>query len=271
MAIDEKTIELINADVDGELGDSDRERLRATLAQNEEARALHDEFNTFCRQLDSVESIEPPPHLKYALLDSFAARPKSPEQAVPVWRQVLAIPMLRHAVAFAAGVFMTFALVNSNQISDHAFDDVTGLVGTISDVNPTLSSDNSINLTRGDIAGTVSIRENGSLTVLDVNISTKDTVEIIAVYSDRDLWFRGFAQLENDDANVVADKGEVRMRLKGRNRYAIYLQQASKTPASIHLQFFAGGSLVHEADLMLDNTGATAEMDADQQVDSPTF
>jgi len=271
MALDEKTIELINADVDGELGVTDRERLQANLAQNEEARALHDELSTFCRQLDSVERLEPPPHLKYALLDSFASRPKPEAQAMPAWRQVLAMPMLRHAVAFAAGVFMTFALVNSNQISNRAFDDVTGLVGTISDVDPAVSSDNSINLTRGDIAGTVSIRENGSLTVLDVNLSSKETIEIIAGYSDRDLWFRGFAQLENDDANVVTDTGEVRMRLKGRNRYAIYLQQASRTPASVHLQFYAGGNLVHEADLMLDNTSATTEMDTDQEVDSPTF
>lgn len=269
MAIDENTIELINADVDGELGDSERAQLHAYLAQNEEARALHRELGAFCRQLDDVEPVEPPQHLKFSLLDSFRSRPKPVAPALPAWRQMLAVPMLRHAVAFTAGVFLTLALVSSNRISDSAFDDVTGLVGTIADSGLAYKSENSINLARNDIAGTVSIHESGSLTVVDVNLSSKETIEIIAGYSDRDLWFRGFAQLEKDDAKVVADKGEVRMSLKGRNRYAIYLQQASRTPASIHLRFYAGGNLVHEADLMLDN--AAAGRQSEQEEIPPTF
>lgn len=261
MAIDDKTLELINADIDGELDDAGREQVHAILAENAEARAMHKELAAFSGRLGEIEDLEPPPHLKFALIDAYASRPAAPAAPLPAWRQVLAMPMFRHAAAFAGGVIMTFALINSNQLSNRAFDDVTGLVGTISEADPTLTRENSISLARQDLAGTVSIHEAGSLTVVDFNLASNDPVEIIAGFSDRDLWFRGFAQLENDDAEVSADNGQVRMRMQGRNRYAVYLQQASKEPAAIHLQFFAGGSLIHEASLSLDNlaTGEKSE------------
>jgi len=256
MAIDEKYIELINADVDGELDKSGQAELRDFLARNAEARAMHENLASFCRELNAVPMLEPPPQLRSDILGAIrpTARVIRPEAAF--WRQVVSMPMFRHAAAFAAGAFMTFALISSNRISDRAFDDVTGLVGTISDTDATASAARSLNLATQDIAGTVSVHVSGSLTVVDFNLSTREPLEIIAGFSNRDLWFRGFAQLENDDASVVADKGEVRMRMNGRNRYAIYLQQASRMPTAIHLKFYSGGDLVHEADLELAETAA---------------
>jgi len=251
MAIDEKYIELINAEIDGELDESGQSELRDYLAKNPEARTAHDDMAAFCRELDSVPSLEPPSDLRSDILAAIRPTARVIRPDPGFWRQVVSMPMFRHAAAFAAGAFMTFALISSNRISDRAFDDVTGLVGTISDTDNSASALRSISLGRQDIAGTVSVHSAGSLTVVDFNLSTRNPLEIIAGFSTRDLWFRGFAQLENDDASVVADKGEVRMRMNGRNRYAIYLQQASRTPASIHLKFYSGGDLVHEADLDL--------------------
>ena len=70
MAIEQKYIDLINADVDGEISPDDKRELDAFLAANDEARELHAELTMLCGSIDSVESASPPPHLKYVILSA---------------------------------------------------------------------------------------------------------------------------------------------------------------------------------------------------------
>lgn len=248
MNIDDKYLELINADIDGELDAAGKRELADYLAGNEDAQQAYDELAALCGKLDAVESVEPPQHLKYAILDAVpkqSARPEVPAESG--WRNIFAIPVFRHAVAFGAGVFMTLALVNSNQVSNQAFDDVTGLVGTISEQAPT--GYETINLTSNELAGTVSIKKNGDLAVLDFSLTAAGPVQIVADFPERDLWFRGFAQLENDNASVSADPGSVTMNMEGKNRYAMYLHHPGEFDSEITLRFYAAGDLIHEEGL----------------------
>jgi hypothetical protein len=259
MAIEAKYVELINTDLDGEIGDAERVELAAYLEANPDAQAMRAELADLCGTLDAMAPVEPPTHLKYAIMDSL----KKPTARRPAqawgWRRIFAAPVLRHTVAFAAGSVLTFALFSSNQISDQAFDDVTGLVGTISETVPTEAGQGSINLTSSEIAGTVSVHNAGTLKVIEFNLSAEGPVEIVASFSNLDLWFKGFAQLENNNASIVADEGVVRMRMQGRNRYAMYLQHASSMDAPVSLKFFAAGDLIHEATLTLSTEGEITE------------
>jgi len=259
MAVDPKIEELINADIDGELATDDRERLMAHLAENPAAEKLHKELSALCEQLDSVQALEPPPHLRHAIMDSLPRGKAAQEPSQSSWRMLLAAPVFRHATAFAAGVVLTLALMSSNQISDRAFEDVTGLVGTIAEDDGAAANYKTIRLTHSALAGTVSIHNSGSLTVLDFNLTAAGLVEIVADMPDQDLWFRGFAQLENDNATVSSDDGSVKMQMQGKNRYAMYLHNSSFADAAVNLRFYAAGDLVHEAKLTID--GLTGKSD----------
>lgn len=257
MTIDQKYVDLIHAQLDGEIDDRDRAELDAFIASNPDARELHISLQTMCDQLASLAEVEPPPHLQYAILDAFTtSKPRkiAASRQEFTMRHLFAAPVFRHAVAFAAGVFMTLALVNSNQISDSAFDDVTGLVGTITETETINTGPNFINVTSNAIAGTVSIHKSGSLTVVDFNLSAAGPVEIVAGFSKLDLWFKGFAQLENDGASVSANSGEVKMQMQGKNRYAMYLEHAGQADAAVNLKFYTSGRLIHEADLVLNGS-----------------
>ena len=251
MTIEAKYIELINSDLDGEIDDAGRAELAAYLEANPEARAMQSELADLCGALDSMAPVEPPGHLKYAIMETL----KKPPARRPIqefdWRSIFAAPMLRHAGAFAAGAVLTFALVSSNQISDQAFDDVTNLVGTISETVPGEFGHGAINLTSNEIAGTVSVHDAGALKVIEFNLSAEGPVEIVASFPSLDVWFKGFAQLENDNASIVASEGIVRMRMQGRNRYAMYLQHVSNTDVPVNFKFYAAGDLIHEAELIL--------------------
>ena len=146
---------------------------------------------------------------------------------------------------------LTFALISSNQISDQTFDDVTGLVGTMSEPAPAGARNNTIKLTSNEIAGTVSVRNDNSLKVVDFNLAAGGPVEIVASYGSQRVSFKGFAQLQDDNASVSISDGLVRMKMQGTNRYAMYLQHAGNVDSRVSFQFYASGLLIHEAGLML--------------------
>ncbi|MGI9235668.1 MAG: anti-sigma factor family protein [Woeseiaceae bacterium] len=247
MAIDEKYTDLINADIDGEISDSDKAELQTFLAESAEGRALHEELSALCSTLEAVEAVEPPPHLRHVIMNSVKPAPAAIRR--PGFLQTLfATPAVGYAATFAVGVLLTLSLVNSGKISIRAFDDVTGLVGSVADPVEahTLGS---IYVDESAIAGTVSLRSSGSMLILDFDLVAVEPIEIEADYADNAIWFTGFAQLESSGTAISAQSGRVRLRMEGKRRYAVYLQNESGRNTTVKLRFKADGEVVHEASL----------------------
>lgn len=162
---------------------------------------------------------------------------------------LFATPALKYAMTFAAGVFLTLSIVNSSQISNQALDNVTGLVGTVAEpVGATLAS--SVTLSEVDISGTVSLRSAGSLLILDFDLVSADHIEVQADYTDKTIWFNGFAQLESEGTTVSAEMGRVQLHMEeGKQRYAVYLQNRGARSTTISLRFLADGKVIHQARL----------------------
>lgn len=161
---------------------------------------------------------------------------------------LFATPAVGYAATFAVGVLLTLSLVNSGQISIRAFDDVTGLVGSVADPveADTLGT---ISVDEPAIAGTVSLRSSGSMLILDFDLVAVEPIEIEADYADKTIWFTGFAQLESSGTTISAQSGQVRLRMDGKRRYAVYLQNESGRNTTVKLRFKADGEVVHEASL----------------------
>ena len=65
MAIEQKYRDLINADIDGEIGAEEKAELQAFLADSAEGRALRDELSSLCGALDAIEEEAPPVHMRH--------------------------------------------------------------------------------------------------------------------------------------------------------------------------------------------------------------
>ena len=247
MAIDSKYTDLINADLDGEISDGEKAALEAFLAENAEGRARYEELSSLCSALDGVEPVEPPPHLRHVIMNSVKTAPVAIKEPGFLQR-LFATPAVGYAATFAAGVLLTLSLVNSGQISIRAFDDVTGLVGSIADPVGT-DRVSSIAVDETEIAGTVSLRSSGSMLILDFDLVSVGPIDVEAEYKDKAIWFNGFAQLESSGTTISADSGRVRLRMEGKRRYAVYLQNESGRNMTVKLSFKADGRLLHEASL----------------------
>lgn len=247
MAIEQTSIDLINADIDGEINAADKVELDALLGSNDEARTMHADFAALCGSLDAIEPESPPPHLRHVIMNSV--RPTPAETGSSGFLGALfATPALKYSATFAAGVVLTLSIVSSDQVSNQAFDDVTGLVGTVSDpVRGDLV--NSIAIDAAEVAGSVSLRSSGPMLILDFNLVTNGPIEIEADYADKTIWFNGFGQTESSDTTISAKSGSVTLGMEGKRRYAVYLHNAGGREVTVNLRFFAGGELVHEGSL----------------------
>jgi hypothetical protein len=247
MAIEQHYTDLINADIDGEISAQEKAELEVFLRDNAAGRDLHEELSSLCSALDQVDEAKPPVHLRHVIMNAIPPA-RRPDESSGLLQTLFAVPGLKYAVTFAAGVILTLSVLESSQVSNQAFDDVTGLVGTVADpVDFSLAS--VVSVDELDVAGKVSLRRAGSLMILDFDLVSKDHIDIEAEYSDPSIWFNGFAQLETEDTTVAAGPGRVRLGMRGKRRYAVFLHNRSGHDTTITLRFLANGEVVHSANL----------------------
>jgi len=245
MTIDEKYTELINAEIDGEIQPDEKAELEAFLAESEAGRALQEELRKLCGTLDAADLLDPPQHLRHVVMNSIPT-PTPVAESPGFFQSLFAVPAMRYAATFAAGVVMTFVIVDSAQIQEGALDDVATLVGTISDVGDIPGIASTV-IHKADVAGSVTLRRADAILIIDFDLSTKGPIDVIASYEDKTVWFNGFAQLESTGTSVSADDGQIRIQVEGKRRYAVYLHNSERHNLSINLEFFANGEAVHEA------------------------
>lgn len=248
MTIDPKYFELIQADIDGEIDGAGKAELESFLADSEEGRAVYEQLETLCRSLDGMPPVDPPPHIRHVLLNQAPVK-AAPQPSPGVLQRLFAGPVLGYVGVFAAGVALTLTLVDSGQISKGAFDDVTGLVGTIADSGFAVPEHGTINVDKSEVAGTVTLRSTGPILIVDFDLSARQPVEIVAAYADKTIWFNGFAQLESSGTSIAAETGAVTLNMNGKRRYAVYLNNPGMRPATIDLRFMADDQVIHEAQL----------------------
>ena len=255
MDIDPRYIELMNAEIDGEISADDRLLLEAFLEKNPEAGRYRDETRETVERLNSIEMLEPPQGLRKSVMAEI--RPAAAGETAPgrgigeMLADFFGIAPVRYALSFAAGVILTFAIVSSDQATRSAFDDVTSLVGTISDsgTDSVFSRRDVMRLTHIELAGSVSLNSTGNLMILDFDLASAQPVEIVARFDNRDIWFNGFAQLESSGTSVAAATGQVTVRMEGQRRYAVYLHNSGGTAATVDLSFYSAGALLHQGEL----------------------
>jgi hypothetical protein len=256
MAIDPNIVALINADVDGEISAADKEDLEALLADSAEAQAMHAELSGLGSSLNELPDLDPPVHLKHTIMASIP-KTEAQQRRSNFAHAIFAAPAFRYAAMFAAGAILTLSLVNSDELSDRAFSDVTGLVGTISSELPDGPGIQSTRIDRPEIAGRISLRSSGPLLIVDFDLVSSGPVDIIASYADQTVWFNGFAQLESPGASISAQSGRVTMKIEGKRRYALFLHNAGDRNISINLQFMSRGELVYDTDVKYTQPGQT--------------
>jgi hypothetical protein len=99
-------LELIHAEIDGELDSRQRAELSRSLLADPAVRSLREDLQRLCRALEAIPEAEPPPQLRDSIL---AALPPAPVRRSRSWATAAA-PAWRYA-AMLAGVMVAGTLL----------------------------------------------------------------------------------------------------------------------------------------------------------------
>lgn len=227
--IEEKYLELIHAEVDGELPDDQRAELSRYLLANPEARAFREHLRSVCSALDCIEQVEPPRDLKDSIIRAIAAqRPAHGHSAShPVGRSPFA---LRYAAAIAGGLLVSAIAF---QVGFESRDGlvVQELVGTMARSGTTGAAEriDTLRLDHGQLRGEVSLYATGSTLVLTFDVAPRQDTEVVVDYDQHEESFRWNA---TDDSRPL--------------RHAISLGEIAQAGQLVTVRFLAEGEIIHE-------------------------
>jgi hypothetical protein len=229
--LEERTLDLINADIDGELSGDERRELEALLESSEEARALRAEFLRLSNLLDAQEQLQPPPDLAGRILEDLRLpRPAAPAVAAGWFSS---FRPAQAGLAFAAGLLATVAWYEMTA-GQAPMTDTASMVGTLV-ANPRLSREaalDSLSLEVEGVSGQVTLSRSGTFYLLNFEIDSGRPVEIEIAFAEAGLGFGGLAHTITDaqsaGGSYVITGGALRVENQGRKAFTVFLPEVAE-------------------------------------------
>lgn len=264
--LEQRVIDLINAEIDGELGSHESAELETILQASEEARVMKAALLKLSSLMENMPEQEPPADLVSRVVGQVrlpAPRPADGPSLRPKWSLLGSLASFQPAqagVAFAAGLLLTVAFYEAAQ-HDGAPADLSSLVGTmVADPSsiPAREKD-SLPITGLGVSGSVSLGEIGEYVVLSFDLESAQQTEIEVELAEAGLGFGGIAHA-SAAGNAVNETYEVsggtlRVVNQGRQVFSVFLPQVADPTAdqgtghdggdrTISIEIFTDGATV---------------------------
>jgi hypothetical protein len=220
--VDESTIELIHAEVDGRLSAAQRAELSRRLLADQDARALQREMSALRDLLAAVPAAEVPRDVAPAIL---AALPSVTETGASTARHFGRRGWVYFgAMAVAAGLVGIALLLDP----EGSRQDTSAAIGTMA----ANALPGAIAINDPAIRGTVTLRTDGRALALDFDVSLQEEVSIVALGGGSPL-----ARVERSPSGPQSE------------RFSLELPGATVMPGPIVLRISAGDRLIDEVQL----------------------
>jgi hypothetical protein len=267
--VNEHTLHLINARLDGELTPEEQEELETTLANSAEARTLEQEWQRLGAMLDEAPELDPPAELSRRIL-SDVVLPDHPAGQQPHAQRLSLSRLLRSfrpapiGLAFASGLLVAVAVYELAP-GPGAPTDTSQMVGTMvpGKTGSNSAHSGSLQFNEAGIEGFARLRNEGNIYVLDVELDSVRPSEFELALNGTGLRFGGI-RLDSSNAggnqgNYTVSGGAVRVANQGRQAFSIILAAATAGPAvsrEIRIGISSSGQAVYSGTLP---TGAAVE------------
>lgn len=250
----QRITELLSGSADGVLDNAERVELDRYLAESETARGLKASADRFEALLDATASLDPPDELHARILEQIS---------LPARRTLsggfgLLRGFVHYGIAAAAGVLLAVAFYES-RTGDSGFDDFNSMVGTMApdvDRSERLVLDSYAFSIDGVSSSATLERRHGRL-VIDVRFDAAETLNVSVTLPAEQFQFDAFAQLDSDFQRIAYENNAIRVKGRGRKRFAALLQSSTDAAkgrdATIELEFSSGDSVVRQGSLVLHN------------------
>jgi hypothetical protein len=240
--LNERALELINAEIDGELAAGEQEELDTLLGASDEARALRGEMQRMAELLETEPSIPPPAGLSKEILARVAP------QTYPAFSLAGLFTPFRPAtgaLTFACGMLLTVLIYQLGGYTASPMD-TDRLVGTM--IQNPAGQGALLDSREIGAVGAVSLRQAADdMLVLEFNLETGAGVEIEVQFADAGLGFGGIAATANRAAaeeRYEVTEGTLRVVSQGRQAFSVFLPAVDGRESAgreIRIDMSAGG------------------------------
>jgi anti-sigma factor RsiW len=164
---DPQQLELIHAEMDGELDPAQRAELARRLLADPETRALREDLRRLCTALDGLAQTEPPAQLRQSILAALP-RPSPKRRGLPAsaWRYAAVI-----AGVLAAGGILTEMLRGPTP-------DTSEVAGTLA-LAPAATLVDSVRLESGSVSGSVSLYRDRAALALKFEVTAVAPLAVV--------------------------------------------------------------------------------------------
>jgi len=232
--LEERTLYLINADIDGELTADERADLDVILESSNEARAMRAELLRLSNLLESLPEQLPPPELSKQIFNKLAPQQRASNFSLS--GLFASFQPATAGLAFAAGLLITVGFYELSP-NGQSLSETASMVGTMVASQPG-SPDllkNDVLLKGDGFTGTVSLRSTDGVYVLNFDLDSENMTEIEVGLDKTGLSFGGFAETRSDAdkvfETVTMSGGTLRVVNQGRQQFAVFLRVISHEQA----------------------------------------
>ena len=235
---DKKHIELIQAELDGELNEGQKAEFDSLLDESAEARNTRKEFREFAGLLRQVPSREPPETLRQSILARIKLadryRPAPSSWAVPV--------AARMAMAFAAGIVITIGLLRLAPV-EIGPTDTRSLVGSMvrNQALPDGLPRDRLEVGLDTVQGSVELHRSNNLLMLEFEFDAKGPVNLTLDFAGQGLQFEGFAHQSVTPPGLQVSTDSIGIAAGGDQSFVVFLAYTDENDtgfgASIALEF----------------------------------
>jgi len=247
--VDERTHELIHAELDGELEAAGRAELEQVLAASAEARKLHDDLVAIEAALGRLREVEAPEGLRGSIIDAVRAAPARHSSVVTFKPRRSARERWTTGLALAAGVALGAVGLYVLQPQSGSGIAPSELAGTMVREQIDESTADRVRFDAPEVRGSAALFESDGVLVLQFDLDSSAPVAVDAQYAAAGLRVVGFAQGAVADANIHSAAGQVGYINEGSQRFVVYLARTGSEGGSLALALRAGGRVVQEASL----------------------
>ncbi len=232
--IEERTLQLINADLDGELGQAEKDELEAILESSAEARLMKAEFQKLANLLDNAPEQTPPLDLSARILGQVAL---SSKPSFTLTNLFSSFQPATAGLAFAAGLLLTVGFYEISPRYGSA-SDTTSMVGTMvaGQQSQRAESKDRLSFEGSGVSGNVSVQKSQGMLVLNFELDSDQKTEIEVSLSEAGLSFGGIAHVstgdEAADESYKISGGTLRVVNQGRQAFSVFLPYAANGKGS---------------------------------------
>lgn len=256
--LDTRSLELINAEIDGELTPDERTELEALLASSAEARAMKAELLKLSNVIESVPEREPPADLTDRILGQLKQPARRPAFSLAgLFASLQPVPV---GMAFAAGLLLTVGVYELSP-GQRADSDVAGMVGTmvLDSQGQATGQESRLAITGPGVAGSVALSGVGDMLVLSFDVAAEQQTEIVIAMADAGLGFGGIAHAAVGDVatggSYEVSGGHLRVVNGTSHPFNVYLRRVESGvphPRGIGIEVIYSGERVFKGSLELE-------------------